>query len=88
MRCSKGYCGADFVEVDCQQLAGDNCDVTGLAEYMIQVQASAKFLSLLPALLVQISGWAESTEFIFAVPNRVHTSSKTVQGFATPQDKL
>jgi len=23
--------------VDCQQLAGDNCDVTGLAEYMIEV---------------------------------------------------
>ncbi|CAE7210454.1 unnamed protein product [Symbiodinium natans] len=25
--------------VDCQQLAGDNCDVTGLAEYMIEVGA-------------------------------------------------
>ena len=25
-------------QVDCQQLAGDNCDVTGLAEYMIEVR--------------------------------------------------
>ena len=29
------------VQVDCQQLAGDNCDVTGLAEYMIEVLSSA-----------------------------------------------
>ena len=24
-------------EVDCQQLAGDTCDVTGMAEYMVTV---------------------------------------------------
>ncbi len=24
-------------QVDCQQLAGDTCDVTGLAEFMVEV---------------------------------------------------